>query len=288
MEAATSTEGVTPTIIATTPKRPTATPSPENVATNPPAPATVTLTPSPEIQSSAIITAALGATSTPAPPIPDARIQIYQLGELSKVMSPLDVSLRLTCGDGKVIRIELYGEDGRLLARDVRNYSKVPWEAARIGMKLDFEISAAAELGRLVIIAEDAYGRFIEINSMNLILLSQGMTELNPPSGLQARIIIQDPTEQTLIQGGRLIISGRARPESNQPLRVMLVGEDGRILGQRLAGITILVPGDYGTFLAEVPYAVTEVTPALLTIFEEGGTISATSFLTSLKVLLAP
>ena len=203
-------------------------------------------------------------------------------------MSPLDVSLRLTCGDGKVIRIELYGEDGRLLARDVRNYSKVPWEAARIGMKLDFEISAAAELGRLVIIAEDAYGRLIEINSMNLILLSQGMTELNPPSGLQARIIIQDPTEQTLIQGGRLIISGRARPESNQPLRVMLVGEDGRILGQRLAGITILVPGDYGTFLAEVPYTVTEVTPALLTIFEEGGTISSTSFLTSLKVLLAP
>jgi hypothetical protein len=242
----------------------------------------------PEVQTPATVTAPFGATNTPAPPIPDARIQIYRLGELSKVISPIDVSLRLTCGDAKVVRIELHGEDGRLLARNVRNYDKVPWDAARIGMSLDFEISAAAELGRLVISAEDSFGRLIEVNSMNLILLSQGITELNPSSGLQQRIIIQDPLEKTLIQGGKLIISGRARPDTNQPLRVMLVGEDGRILGQRLAGVTILVPGDYGTFVAEVPYSVSEATPALLTVFEEGDTISENTFLTSLKVILAP
>lgn len=293
MNAATSTAGKpttvsAPTKIPPTPIPPSATPSPESSATSDQPAATASSTPVPVTQSPTVNPAASGATNTPAPPIPDARIQIYQLGELSKLISPLEVSLRLTCGDGKVIRIELYGEDGRLLARDVRNYSKVPWEAARIGMKLDFEISAAAELGRLVIIAEDSYGRLIEVNSMNLILLSQGITELNPPSGLQQRIIIQDPKEQTLIQGGKLIISGRARPETTQPLRVMLVGENGHILGQRLAGVSIVVPGDYGTFLAEVPYTVTEVTPALLTVFEEGGTISENSFLTSLKVLLAP
>jgi hypothetical protein len=279
---------VSPTFSVTPSASPTTTPSPVSSPTDNVPTATPTLTPVPEVQASAVVTAPLGATNTPAPPIPDARIQIYRLGELSKVISPLDVSARLTCGDGKVIRIELYGEDGRLLARDVRTYNKVPWDAARIGMPLDFEISAAAELGRVVISAEDSFGRLIEVNSMNLILLSQGITELNPSSGLQQRIIIQDPVEKTLIQGGKLIISGRARPEATQPLRVMLVAEDGRILGQRLAGVTILVPGDYGTFMAEVPYSVSEVTPALLTVFEEGGTISEISFLTSLKVVLAP
>lgn len=270
--------------VTNTPALPISVSSPTNALPSP----TVTLTPVPEVQTPAVDSAPFGATNTPAPPIPDAIIQIYRLGELSKVISPVDVSLRLTCGDAKVVRIELHGEDGRLLARDVRKYDKVPWDAARIGMSLDFEINAAAELGRLVVSAEDSFGRLIEVNSMNLILLSHGMTELNPPSGLQQRIIIQDPLEQTLIQGGKLIISGRARPETTQPLRVMLVAEDGRILGQRLAGVTILVPGDYGTFVAEVPYSVSEVTPALLTVFEEGGTISELSFLTSLKVVLAP
>lgn len=280
--------GASATVLATTPALPTATPSPESSPTTYLPTPTLTLTPAPEGLASVAVTVPLGATNTPAPPIPDARIQIYRLGELSKVVSALDVSLRLTCGYAKVVRIELYGEDGRLLARDVRTYNKVPWEAARIGMSLDFEISAAAELGRLVISAEDPNGRLIEVNSMNLILLSQGITELNPASGLQQRIIIQDPVEKTLIQGGKLIISGRARPETTQPLRVMLVGEDGRILGQRLAGVTTVVPGDYGTFLAEVPYSVSEVMPALLTVFEEGGTMSEISFLTSLNVVLAP
>ena len=277
-----------PTAISTTPAPPTATPNSVSSPTKSPPTATFTPTTAPELTATTMVTAPFGATNTPAPPIPDAPIQIYRLGELSKIISPVEVSLRLTCGDGKVIRIELHGEDGRLLARDVRNYDKVPWGAARIGMSLDFEISAAAELGRLVISAEDAFGRLIEVNSMSLILLSHGITELNPPSGLQQRIIIQDPLEKTLIQGDRLIISGRARPETTQPLRVMLVAEDGRILGQRLAGVKILIPGDYGTFMAEVPYSVSEVTNALLTVFEEGGTMSETSFLTSLKIVLAP
>ena len=157
-------------------------------------------------------------TFTPAPPIPDARIQIYRLGALSKVVTPMDVSLRLTCGDGKVIRIELYSEDGSLLARSLRTYENVPWDAARIGITLDFEILSAAELARIVVSAEDIYGRLIEVNSMDLVLLSQGMTELNPPTGMQQRIIIQDPVEKALIQNKSLIVSGRARPLTDLPL----------------------------------------------------------------------
>ena len=214
--------------------------------------------------------------------------EIFQLGDLSKVVSPLTVSSRLTCGEGKVVRVELHGEDGRLLARHLRTYDNIPYTAARLGVPFDFETNAAAELGRLVISAEDLYGRLIEVNSVNLVLLSQGMTELNPPTALQQAIIIQEPQETTLIQNGRLIVTGRARPASNQPLRVMLLGEDGHILGQRLAGVPIPIPGDYGTYVAEVLYTVKEITPALLVVFEEGEPMSDITYLTSLNVILAP
>jgi hypothetical protein len=229
-----------------------------------------------------------GVTNTPAPAIPDARIQIYRLGDLSKVVSPLDVSLRLTCGDAKIVRIELHGEDGRLLARYVREYKSLPWEAARIGISMDFEISAAAELGRLIVSAEDAFGRTIEVNSMNLILLSQGTTELNPSSGLQQQIIIQDPVEKALIQNGSLIVSGRAHTESLEPLRVMLISEEGKILGQRLAAVTTEIPGDYGQFIAELPYEVNQITNALLVVYEESAPASTITNLTSLNVILVP
>jgi hypothetical protein len=228
-------------------------------------------------------------TATLAPPFPVAPVQIFRLGELSKIHSPLPISLSLTSRVGKVVRVELYGEDGRLLARHLRTYNKIPWEVARIGVDLEFGISAAAEAGRLLVSVEDSFGRLIDVNSVNLILISTGQSEYNPPTALWQRLIIEEPVTQALIQGGKLIISGRALPNNpDQPLRVMLVGEDGRILGQRLAGIEFEKQGDYGKYVAEVPYAVTDLTPALLVIFEEGEPVTDITHLSSIPVVLAP
>jgi hypothetical protein len=226
---------------------------------------------------------------TPPPEIPEARVQIYQIGELSLVTSPIQVSARLTSKNGKVVRVDLYGEDGRLLAREVRVYNNVPWQEARIGTELEFEINGISELGRLLISVEDEYGRLIDANSVNLILLSQGSTELKPYSALWQRIIIQEPVPRALIQGGMLIVSGRVRPtNSEQPLKVLLMDEEGHVLGQRLANMTIPIPGDYGSFAAEVPYTVSDITSALLVVFEDGGQLSDIAHLTSQEVILAP
>jgi hypothetical protein len=230
----------------------------------------------------------LPTLATPAPEIPNAKIQIYQLGDRSLVTSPIDVSIRLTSQYGKIVRIELWGEDGRLLSRYMRTFDTVPWKSARVGVPLEFEISGAAEEGRLVINVEDPYGRLIDVNSVNLILLSEGVTELNPPTAMLQKIIIQDPAPQALIQGGKLIVSGRALPNLDQPLKLMLVSEDGKVLGQRLAKVEFTEPGNYGTFVAEVPYTVTGLTPALLIVYEDGGQISQIAHLASLQVILAP
>jgi hypothetical protein len=195
----------------------------------------------------------------------------------------------LTTENGKVVRVELWGEDGRLIARHVRTFESVPWHVARIGVDLEFETSAAAELGHLVISVEDRFGRLIGVNSVDLILLSTGITELNPASALWQKIIIQEPQPNALIQGGALIVSGRARPNSDEnPLKVMLIGEDGKILGHRLAGVNITIPGDYGTYVAEVPYSVSDITPALLVVLEDGLQISEIAHLSSVEVILTP
>lgn len=225
---------------------------------------------------------------TISPAIPEAHIQINRLGELSLVTSPIQATFHLTERIVKVARIELFGENGRLLARHVRNFDGIPWGANQFTQNLEFEINAAAELSRLVVSVEDRFGRLTDVNSVNLVLLSTGMTKLNPASALWQRIIIQEPQPKGLVQGGKLIVSGRARPNSDQPLRVMLITEDGKTIGQRLAGVTISIPGDYGTFITEVPYTVSDLVFALLVVYEDGKPISDIAHLSSLEVILAP
>jgi len=220
--------------------------------------------------------------------IPEARAQIFQLGELSMVTSPLLVTGRLTSKVGKVVRIELHGEDGRLLARELRTFENIPWNVANLSANLDFEISVVAEVGRLVISVEDSFGRLIDVNSVDLILLSEGVTELHPASALLQRIIVEEPTKNALIQGGNLIVSGRARPNGDQSLRAEIITEDGKVVGQRLVGVSIFTPGDYGQFAVEIPYNVDELTPALLVIYEDGGQLSPIAHLMSQEIFLAP
>lgn len=226
---------------------------------------------------------------TPAPPIPDARLQIYRLGELSKVISPLEVTIRMDVAEGRALRVELYGEDGRLLARTLRTSQRPTWPYTRLDLTLEFEIGGVGELGRLVVSMEDAFGRLVEVNSVNLILLSSGQNEINPATALKQRIVIEEPLPQILVQGGTLIVSGRALPNrSDQPLRVMILGEDRRILGQRLSGVNLPIPGDYGRFIVEVPYTVSDLTPALVVVYEEGEPLSDIAYLSSVTVFLAP
>jgi hypothetical protein len=232
--------------------------------------------------------AVLADTPTPFPQAQQARVQIFRLGELSKVVSPLVATARLTSRWGKVVRFDLHGEDGRLLARQLRVYNDLPWHVATLTMSLDFEISVAAELGRLVVSVEDAFGRMMDVNSVNVLLMSSGTTEYNPPGALYEAIVIQDPQPKALIVGGVAYVSGIAKPFEEQPLKVVLIAEDGRVLGQRLAGVQIPIPGGYGVFFADVAYSVTEMTPALLVVFESGGLLSEYAHLTSIEVVLAP
>lgn len=273
----------TPTLSPTVTLTPSRTPPPSAT----PGPPTET-PPEPTITRPYLITATPTPSDTPWPDVEDAAIQIFRLGELSKLRSPQQISIFMRRGAVGPLRIELLGEDGRILMRQVYGYKASPHTWVNLSFKLEFEISAAAEVGRLVISTEDEFGRIKAINSVNLILLSAGESDINPPTAIKEAIIIQQPVEKSLIQGGTLLVSGITRPNTFFPLRVQLVTEDGRVVGQRLAGTDLPPDGGYGTFLAEVPYTVTSLTRARLMVFEDGERISPITHLSSVEVLLSP
>ena len=254
--------------------------------------ATGTLTPTPFTNAVPATPTPGRVTRTPTPEptlnIPEAGIQIRQPGPLSKVTSPFTVSGSIKPGSQGRVRLELLGEDGRLLVRKLINYRT---DVGRAGLseEVDYEISAVAETGRLQVSTYDQFGRVEEFTSVDLILLSIGETDMNPPGPLTEPIIVQEPTPNQLIQGGKVFVSGLARVSSDLPLLIELIASNGSVAGYRQAGVTVDTAGGYTPFMVEVPYQVSEPTWVRLTVKEiSSGRIQGLVQLTSLEVLLSP
>jgi hypothetical protein len=225
------------------------------------------------------------ASDTPRPEIPPAAVRILRPAPLSRLISPLEVNAVLAPGAGGVYRIELLGEDGRLLVRQVLDY---PGIRVNTSVNLDFEIPGVAETGRLQIYTQDVFGRIIALSSSNVILLSVGQDEYNTSADLRERIFIQKPGPDDLILGGSLTIFGKAWPNQTEPLLVELIAENGAVVGQRLVAVQALEGEDYGIFEAEIPYQVNEPTPVRLTIYEDIDRIPGKTHISTLEILLNP
>lgn len=226
---------------------------------------------------------------TTIPEIPNAEIEIRNLGPLSRVNSPIDVYAYLKTGAEGRVRIELLGEDGRVLYREIKVINYAPAGAWAIVLAdIDFEIAALAEAGRLQLSVDDEYGRTISLNSVPLILLSHGDSDITPPIDVLAPIVIQQPLQKSLIQAGSVLVSGLARPKSDYPLQVQLITPDGQIVGHRLAELVTDPGEDYGHFAIEVIYQVDKTTNARIAVSQGESGINDIIHLSSLEVMLSP
>lgn len=274
----------TPTMTA----EPTSAPQP-SPPTDTPIP-TLSATEEPPFSESAEQNEPPTAEVTPSPvPIPTqtfAAIQILSPGPASKVTSPIRVNAYLTPGDKGHIQIELLGEDGRLLVRKILTYI-TPTRLQMIS-ELEFEISAAGELGRLIISTADKEGRTIAVASVDLLLLSLGESDITPSGDRLDRIIIQEPAPRTLIQGGNLMVSGFIRPSGEKSIWVELINAKNITVGYHQ--FTIPEPQETGhtPFSVEVPYTVSETTWVRLTVSQRDGRIPGIINLSSREVLLSP
>lgn len=223
--------------------------------------------------------------------MPDAEIKIYRPGPLSKVSSPFRVVANLAPGPSPdyLVLVELLGEDGRLLVRKlVRVPLALGHTTSNFITDIEFEIRGVSELGRLVISTEDEFGRMRALNSISLILLAVGDEDLNAYGDLLTDIYIQQPAADVMIQSEALFVTGFARIEGDAPLLLELVSEGGKVLG---FGNAILIPAEdseYGLFVGEISYSVSEQTWVRLIIKVQGERIPGIIYITSIVVLLTP
>jgi hypothetical protein len=249
---------------------PTASASP-TVTAMPTRTATPTITPTP--------------TDTPRPQFPRAEIRINRPGPLSRVTSPVAVRAVLAPGAAGVFRVELLGEDGRLLARKVLTYTGI---RVNLSTEIDFAIPGVAETGRLQITTQDEFGRVLARSSVTVILLSVGPEEITPAGDERQVVFIQSPAAGAEVQGGTLAVSGKTFANPEQPLLVQLITREGQVVGERLVGIRPEAGEDFGAFQGEIRYTVREPIYARLTVYVRGDRLPDYTHIVTMEILISP
>ena len=224
-------------------------------------------------------------TQTTIPGHDPAAIQIHAPGPMSKVISPITLHMNIVAGKSEKVQIELYGEDGRLLTRNVKRGVPTSGKGVPQQIKVPFEIRAAAEVGRLTVSTTDKEGRMQSLNSVRLLLLSSGVNEINPPGNPSEPVGVFSPESEEEITGGVLNVKGDIWPFNLNPVILELVGPDGRSMALRILNLEQLHPQLFETTL---PYKVSEPTLARLTIRQDDDRIDGLFYVYSQEVLLNP
>jgi len=294
--------GYLPTAVAltmaaiSTPTPPTPTgPATGTPTIEPPAPAvwgSATLKPSPTLSPTPFPLPSFFPTETPGMdftpgPSSAAAIQIITPGPLSRALSPITLHGYVIPGYDNLVRIELYGEDGRLLyIKLLRLYTSGKW--AYLAIDIPFEVQAAMEVARLQISTQDQYGRASALNSVRLLLLSAGFAEINPSGNLDERCTLYTPSPGMRISKGTLAVSGQMRPFNSQPLVIELVTSSGAVVGSKMVAIQPAPDDNYIPFEADISYNITAATWVRLTIHQSDERIGGTMYLYSREVYLNP
>ena len=239
-------------------------------------------------------------TNTPTPTEPalpaGAPFQVISPAHGSQLISPAPIELLIDPTAGQVLRLELYGQDGRLRTRQLLRTASLPPLVSLYQSALDFEIPSNEEPARFVFHMVDEYGRPVHIVSVDVTLLSDGSAEVLQFEQPQPAIVILQPWagdkgSENASPGksdGGLPVSGISMLDANKPIKLQLITQEGKIIGQRVTGITEPFSSGYGTFSTLVPYRVSEPTAVRLIAFQDGDPFSEISFLTSTLVVLQP
>jgi hypothetical protein len=228
-------------------------------------------------------------TLTPTPPF--SYLRMSRPGVFSRVISPFRLEANVVPGEDGFIRVELVGEDGRLIVRDLLN------NAGAIGTRfwfshwLDFDITAAAETTRLVLSVQDVQGRKIAISSVDLILLYLGEDEINPPFSLLEPYVLWYPHHGAVIKNSVVLVGGLAQPVNSNPLIIELIDEEGQVISSVQTTLAEPLGGEHthARFEIGVPYNVSETTPVRLSLRQESaGRLPGTVALSSVPITLEP
>ena len=232
-------------------------------------------------------------TFTPAPTytptaIPGhdlAAIQIQAPGPMSKLVSPINLRMNIIAGASNRVQIDLYGEDGRLLARTLKRNVPTSSDGLLQTAKITFEIPAAAEVGRITVSTFDKAGRIQSLNSVRVLLLSSGVNEITPAGNPSEPVGVVEPVGEEAVTGGVLTVRGDVWPFNLQPVIMELIDPDGKSIGLRILTIETIDPQKFDT---TIPYKISEPTLARLTIRQDDDRMPGLFYVYSQEVLLHP
>jgi hypothetical protein len=231
-------------------------------------------------------------TYTPAPtptatPIPWHRfgaIRFVSPGPMSKVVSPIQLQLEVISGASQRVQVDLYGEDGRLLARELRKVLTTG-KGAVVSVRIRFETRAAAELGRITVSTLDQEGRIQSLNSLRLLLLSSGVNEINRVGDLSEPVLMFWPKAEETVSGGVVNVKVDIWPFNLQPIVLELVDSAGKSLGLRMLSVTEIKPRLFET---TIPYKVREPTPVRLVVRQDDDRMPGVYYIYTQVILLNP
>jgi hypothetical protein len=224
-------------------------------------------------------------TQTTIPGHEPSAIQIFAPGPMSKVVSPITLRMNIVVGESERVQIDLYGEDGRLLTRNLKRGVPPSGKGVPQQIKVPFEIRAAAEVGRLTVSTTDEAGRLQSLNSVRLLLLSSGVNEINPPGNPSEPVGVFSPLDDDPVSDGVLNLRGDIWPFNLNPVILELVGPEGESMGLRILNVEHLNPQLFET---TIPYKISEPTSARLTIRQDDDRIDGLFYVYSQEVLLNP
>ncbi|MGE5073782.1 MAG: hypothetical protein ACM3MF_10165 [Anaerolineae bacterium] len=224
-------------------------------------------------------------TFTPGPGVPLAAVQINAPGPMSRVASPLEVHALVVAGDSHRVEVALFGEDGRLLGRTLLVVSGFPGGNA-VSVKMPFEIRAAGETGTLQISTKDGHGHVQSLNSVRLLLMSTGSTQMTPPGNMiYERVAFYDLPIDSHITGGTLAVRGSYTPMNDKPVILELMTADGKSIGLRVLDLHGRQPQYFET---TIPYKVTQETAARLYLYQDDDVIAGRAYIYSQPIALEP
>jgi hypothetical protein len=214
---------------------------------------------------------------------------ILQPGDNARIVSPLILSLLTRPGEDGFIRIDLIGQDNRLIFRKLMDYRSYKSQTLLIEEKISFEIRKT-ESARLQVVLEDKKGRTTFVSSINLTLLGVRGNENPGDPPTTPHFLIDAPDLSAPITGKTLSLKSSIKPANTNAVIVELIGEDGHTMVSRL--VQIAVPNDQTARVvlnAELPFKVTSPTEARLRIRQESNSmIKGTVMLWSQKITLGP
>ncbi|MBE0670855.1 MAG: hypothetical protein IH588_09730 [Anaerolineales bacterium] len=221
-----------------------------------------------------------------------AQIRFLTPGPASSLISPINLQMELVSGESEVVQVDLLGEDGRVLYRDLE---KVTRNLKGIFRRFDlrFEIRAVSEAGYIRVSSKDDFGRLQALNTMPVLLYSVGSAQINPPGNMiYERVMIEGVKEKSDFYAGEVSLKGRIWPFNDQPVFVELILPNGSPISSRMLTFNGIETQSFETTL---PYKVTEPTLARLTFRQDNPLLSVVDselqkyiYVYSVEIMLNP